>query len=180
MTTVARTERLSLRVPSMDDLDAMAALWADPATMRYIGKGVAWTREEVAARLERGARQHAEHGLCFWTIVRNADGAVMGQGGVVPIAFNGPEFELGYRLGRAFWGLGYATEAARLAAGHAFGTVGLERLVAVTYPENGPSRRVLAKVGFRQIGESDLYYGVHALTFELERGAWDAGAGAGD
>lgn len=177
MDTIAQSERLSLRVPSMDDLDAMAALWADPETMRYIGKGGVWTRDEVAARLERGARQHAERGLCFWTVVRNADGAVMGQGGVVPIAFNGPEFELGYRLGRAYWGRGYATEAARLAAGYAFGVAGLERLVAVAYPENAASLGVLAKAGFRATGESDLYYGVHALTFAMDRAGWAAAGG---
>lgn len=174
---IARSDRLLLRVPSMDDLDAMAALWSDPGTMRYIGTGGPWSREEVAMRLERGARQQAAHGMCFWTVERLEDGAVMGQCGVVPIAFNGPEFELGYRLGKAFWGLGYATEAARLAASHAFGPLGIERLVAVAYPENGPSRRVLEKVGFRATGESDLYYGVHALTFALERAAWADGAG---
>ena len=169
--TIARAERLHLRVPSMADLDALAAMWADPETMRYIGKGVPWTRDEVAARIERGARAHAERGFCFWTVVRNDDGEVLGQAGITAIDFNGPEIELGYRLGRQHWGHGYATEAAALAAAHAFGPLGLERLVAVAYPENIASRRVLTKVGFRETGASDRYYGVHALTFELLRPA---------
>jgi RimJ/RimL family protein N-acetyltransferase len=169
--TIVRAERLHLRVPSMADLDALAAMWTDPETMRYIGKGVPWTRDEVSARIERGARAHAERGFCFWTVVRNDDGEVLGQAGVTAIDFNGPEIELGYRLGRQHWGHGYATEAAALAAAQAFGPLGLERLVAVAYPENVASRRVLTKVGFRETGASDRYYGVHALTFELLRPA---------
>lgn len=169
MTTVTRSERLHLRVPSPADLDALAAMWADPDTMRFIGKGVPWTRDEVRQRLERAAAAHAATGMCFWTIVRTDDNQILGQGGVTAIAFNGPEVELGYRLGREHHGRGYATEAARLAAAHAFGLLGLTRLVAVTYPENIASRRVLAKVGFRETGTSDLYYGVHAATYELLR-----------
>ncbi|RMH27479.1 MAG: N-acetyltransferase [Planctomycetota bacterium] len=167
MELVARSERLSLVAPSMEHLDALCAMWSDAETMRYVGKGLAWTREEVAARIERAMKSHAERGMAFWTIVRNGDGVVLGQGGVVPIEFDGPEIELGYRLGRAHWGRGYATEAAGLTRDHAFGALGVGRLVAVTYPENVASRRVLAKVGFRETGESDKYYGVHAITFEM-------------
>lgn len=167
--TIARAQRLHLRVPSPADLDALAAIWADPETMRYIGKGVPWTRDEVAARIERGAKAHAERGYCFWTVVRNDDAVVLGQAGVTAIDFNGPEIELGYRFGRDHWGRGYATEAARLTINHAFGPLGLQRLVAVAYPENEPSRRVLTKVGFRQTGMSDRYYGVRAMTYELGR-----------
>lgn len=164
-----RSDRLRLIPPSMDHLDALAAMWSDPETMRYIGKGIPWTRDEVAARIERGARAHAERGFCFWTVVRNDDGEVLGQAGVTAIDFNGPEIELGYRFGRDHWGRGYATEAARLTIDHAFGPLGLERLVAVAYPENRPSRRVLTKVGFRETGMSDRYYGVRAMTYELGR-----------
>ncbi|MCC5824445.1 MAG: GNAT family N-acetyltransferase [Phycisphaerales bacterium] len=167
MTTIASSPRLHLRVPSMADLDALAAMWADPETMRYIGKGVPWTRDEVTARIERGARAHAERGFCFWTVVRNDDGAVLGQAGVTAIDFNGPEIELGYRLGREHWGRGYATEAARLAAAHATGPLGITKLVAVAYPENLASRRVLTKIGFHAAGLSDLYYGVTAMTYRL-------------
>ena len=171
MTTIARSPRLHLRVPSPADLDALAAMWADPETMRYIGKGVPWTRDEVAARIERGARAHAERGFCFWTVVRSDDGAVLGQAGVTTIDFNGPEIELGYRLGREHWRHGYATEAARLVADHALGPLGIRRLVAVAYAENLGSRRVLAKAGFREVGESDLYYGVRSLLHERLAGS---------
>lgn len=168
MTALTASQRLSLHAPSMGDLDALAAMWSDPETMKYIGKGVPWTRDEVHARLERAIRTQSEAHMTFWT-VRTAGGQIIGQAGVVPIAFAGPEHELGYRFGREHWGHGYATEAARLAATYAFEALHLPELVAVAYPENTASRRVLEKVGFRETGTSHLYYGVTCLRFELTR-----------
>lgn len=171
MSVIATTERLVLRVPRADDLDALAAMWGDAETMRFIGDGTPWTRDKVAERLARGIETHARSGLCFWTVERREDGAVLGQCGVVPIGFNGPEFELGYRLGRTHWGGGYATEAARAAATHALnpverGGAGVRRLVAVAYEENTASRRVLAKTGFTEVGPTDLYYDVRTVLHE--------------
>lgn len=168
MTVIASTDRLLLRAPTPEDAAPLAELWSDPETMRYIGPGDPWDEAKVRERIERAIRTHAESGMTFWTVC-DRDGVVMGQGGIVPITFNGPEHELGYRLGRAFWGRGYATEIARLSRDHAFGPLGLDRLVAVTYPENEASRRVLAKVGFRETGMSDLYYGVRCVRYVIER-----------
>lgn len=61
--------------------------------------------------------------------------------------------ELGYWIGVPYWGLGYATEAARLVAAFGFETLGLARLTAHTLARNPASSRVLEKVGFRFVGE---------------------------
>lgn len=161
-----QTQRLDLCVPSMDDLDALASMWSDPETMKYIGAGGAWDREKVAERIERAIETFNEHSLCFWTVVERETDTVIGQGGLVPIAFNGPEIELGYRLGRAHWGKGYATEIARAAAAYAFGPGGLDRLVAVCSEENLGSRRVLSKAGFRELGVSEVYYATRTILHE--------------
>lgn len=167
MSIVCQSERLSLVAPSMDHLDALTGLWSDAETMKFIGQGTAWPRDKVQARIERAIRTHAEHGMTFWTVVRSDDRTIVGQGGIVPIAFNGSEFELGYRFGREHWGRGYATETAALSRDHAFGPLGLERLVAVTDPNNAASQRVLIKTGFRETGTSDLYYNARCVTFEM-------------
>ncbi|MEM9374410.1 MAG: GNAT family N-acetyltransferase [Planctomycetota bacterium] len=168
MTTISSNDRITLRVPTPADVAPLAELWSDPETMQYIGAGEPWDEAKVRERIERAIVNQHSAGMCFWTVTDPA-GVVMGQGGLVPIEFNGPEVELGYRLGRSFWGKGYATEIARLSRDHAFGPLGLDRLVAVTYPENQASRRVLAKVGFRETGMSDVYYGVRCLAHELTR-----------
>jgi [ribosomal protein S5]-alanine N-acetyltransferase len=62
------------------------------------------------------------------------------------------EAELGYWIGRPYWGLGYATEAAAAALTHAFAELGLESVLAVTLEANPASLRVLAKLGFVEVG----------------------------
>lgn len=61
--------------------------------------------------------------------------------------------DLGYWLGVAYWNKGYATEAARAMAGHAFDVLGLKELGAAFHKSNPASGRVLEKVGFERIGE---------------------------
>ncbi len=172
---ITQTDRITLRAPCMGDVDALAAYWSDPETMKYIGKGgTPWTREQVVERIERAMRFCDEHGMTFWTAIENETGAIIGQGGLVPIAFNGPEIELGYRLGKPHWGKGYATEIARASARVGFERFGHDRLVAVSYPENIASRKVLVNTGFEERGLSDLYYEVTSMRYELTKERWVA------
>ena len=166
---VIQTDRLLLLVPSMDDCGALHELWSDPETMKYIGAGGVWTREQIEERLQRAMRTQQEHGMTFWTIIERDSGSIIGQGGLVPIEFDGPEIELGYRLGRDHWGNGYASEIARASAAYGFGALGVDELVAVCYEENLPSRRVLLKAGFHEVGESDLYYGVRTIVHRMTK-----------
>jgi RimJ/RimL family protein N-acetyltransferase len=169
------TTRLRLLNPMPAHVEPLAELFADPDTMRYIGSGVPWTRDDIARRLDRGMQLNADGHPYFWTVVRADSNEVIGQGGLVPITFNGPETELGYRLGQPHWGQGFATEIARAAVECALtptsaGGLGLDRLVAVCYEDNLPSRRVLAKAGFRELGPTTLYYNVRSILHELCKG----------
>ena len=105
-------------------------------------------------------------GIPICGIAGDQQASLIGQGGLVPINFNDPETELGYRLGRDHWGNGYATEIARATAAYGFERLRLDRLVAVCYEENLGSRRVLRKSGFRELGESDVYYSVRTILHE--------------
>jgi len=89
-----------------------------------------------------GARNHA------FLLIRKEDRAVLGGGG-----FGGPArvAELGYGLGRAYWGRGYATEAVGAMLDHAR-TLGLHRLEAYSFVDNPASARVLEKAGFVDLG----------------------------
>ena len=81
-----------------------------------------------------------------------------GVGGLVGMVRIGIDSErhrsanIGYGVNPDFWGRGYATEAARLIVGFGFETLGLHRIWATHHPENGASRRVLDKIGFREEG----------------------------
>ncbi len=112
----------------------------------------------------------AEHGFSLWLATEKATGAVVGDCGLQPLEFRGPEVELGYRLGRRHWGRALATEAATVCLRTGFEELGLERIVAVAYPDNAASRRVLEKIGFRYEGLGRHYGG--AAVYCCSRARW--------
>jgi RimJ/RimL family protein N-acetyltransferase len=151
--TLLETDRLRLRAFRHDDLDALGRMYADPAVTRYV---CAPLEPLQAYRMAAGAlaflRRHADPtqpGL--WAIERRADGVLMGRVGLS--AWHDPDghrdrWELGYLLGSPYWGHGFATEAARAVRDHARDHLDLGALVALVHPDNVPSHRVLAKLGF--------------------------------
>lgn len=96
-------------------------------------------------------------------------GTPVGDAMLVPIARQGPEFELGYRFAKHAWHLGLATEAATPVLRYALHTLNLERVVAVTDPDNHPSQRVLTKLGFTPQGHTDRYYNQTTALFQFRR-----------
>jgi RimJ/RimL family protein N-acetyltransferase len=163
--TAIETPRLRLRRLSPADEADLVALDSDPEVMRYVGsppgvKPPAETRERVRQRIG------TDHGpLGFWRIEARGDGAFLGLGALILMPA-GDDVELAYRLTRAAWGRGIAAEAGAVLVDYAFGTVGLPRLVAVTYPDNRASQRVLDKLGFARGGLVE-YRGVHVVHYAL-------------
>jgi RimJ/RimL family protein N-acetyltransferase len=92
---------------------------------------------------------------------------VIGSAALKPLEDTGPEIEVGYHLGRAHWGRGYATEAARGLLQHGFERLGLARIVAVVDPENTRSLAVVARLGMRAEGPCRCY-DRDCLKFALE------------
>lgn len=176
-TTLITTDRLTIRSISMDDLPAFCEVFTDPAVMRYIGDGSIRDPDTIRDRMRQAIDLEQKTGLAFWTALLNKPdpaagapaGAIIGDCGLVPIARIGPEIEIGYRLARRFWGRGYATEAARAVLHHAFTTLRLDKVIAVTIPENYPSQHVLAKIGLRRVGLTDKHYDTTTMLFELSR-----------
>jgi len=169
---ILETERLCLRPVVADDLDPIAALYGDPEVMRFIGLQGALDREQARERLDFMIDHWQRHGFGMWAVLRKPDGAFLGRCGLRYLD-DTSEIELGYTLGRAHWGLGYATEASRVVVRHAFAVLGIERLVAIADPANTASVRVMQKIGmsYERLGH---FYGsecvLYALTSPNERG----------
>jgi len=161
------TQRLRLRRLRPSDEADLVALDSDPDVMRYVGSpaGVK-SPEETAerARLRIGADQGP---VGFWRVESRTDGTFYGLGALIQMP-TGDDVELAYRLIRPAWGRGIASEAGAALVEYAFGTLGLSRLVAVTYPENRASQRVLDKLGFMRHGDLD-YKGVRTAYYVLVR-----------
>lgn len=151
------TERLILRGPTEADLaDWTACIWSDPEVMRYMPR-MDDTPDAFAKAVLAGftsAREQQRVGA--WVITDKADGRFMGHC-MLRYRETLDDHELGYALGKAFWGKGYATETARALVRYGFKQANLERIFAVVIPENVPSSRVLDHLGFAYEKDGVLY-----------------------
>lgn len=153
MVPILETERLRLRGHTAADFETVAAMWADPDVVRYIG-GRPSTREESWARLLRYPGMWALLGYGFWAIEEKASGRLAGEGGFADFkrdispAMDAPE--QGWALASWAHGRGYGSEAvaAMIAWGEAH--FGRRDFVCIISPENAPSIRVAEKVGYRE------------------------------
>jgi RimJ/RimL family protein N-acetyltransferase len=168
------TARLRLRRLRPSDEPDLVALDSDPEVMRYVGSppGARPPAETVARARRRIGSDHGPYG--WWRVEGRHDGAFHGLGLLLPMP-DGDGIEVGYRLGRPSWGQGIATEAAAALVDYALGGQGLPRVVAVVYPDNAASRRVLDKLGFAPDGACE-YNGARALRYVLAAEAWRARA----
>ena len=165
------TERLVLRPFADTDVDAFHAnVLSDDEVMRWASpQRRAFTREESRVALERYVAQQERAGFSLWAVLERETGALVGNCGLIPFGWEGPEIEVGYRIGRAWWGRGYATEAALASLELGFADLEVDRIVAVTDPDNVRSQRVLEKIGMRPEGRT-LYRGEETLFYVAERG----------
>lgn len=141
------TERLTLRPPVPEDLDPLEELFTDAEAMRHIGSGEPWDESRMAQSLDRKITQLSERGFTLYTVVRRADGRVLGDCGLNVWPDTG-EIEIGWRLAREHWGQGYATEAAGAVFDHARTDLELCRLICMVEEENTPSWRIAQRLGF--------------------------------
>ena len=136
------TARLALRPASPEHVDLHVELDADPEVMRYISGGRASTRLEIE-QIVRGVRGTR------WTATLLDSGLFVGW---FSLRSSGPgEFDLGYRLRRAMWGQGLATEGTRALVDHAFTARDAARVWAQTMMVNARSRAVMERCGLRYL-----------------------------
>ncbi len=167
------TARLRLRVFTDQDLEDLYLIRSDPDVMRFI-TGAPSTREEVSARISKHRDGWHENEFGQWAITGIDDPALMGWCGLGFLDHT-PEIEVGYGLARRYWGQGIATEAAAASLRYGFEFLNLERIVAVAFPQNTGSRRVMEKLGMRYVKPA-FYYGAELVYYELLRNDFAGGA----
>jgi RimJ/RimL family protein N-acetyltransferase len=156
---VIETGRLLLREWRDEDREPFARVNAEPEVNRFLG--IAGTREESDAGIERQRAMLAAHRHCFWAMERKEDGAFLGFCGLrtgvpgTPIAL---DVEIGWRLGSAFWGKGYAREAAAACFGWAFAELKVPRVVSITVPANSRSWGLMERLGMTRRPDMDFLH----------------------
>jgi ribosomal-protein-alanine N-acetyltransferase len=157
MTITLRTQRLLLREWRDTDRELFAAMSADPAVMEMLLPFP--DRAASDAWVGRMQAHCDEHGFCQWAVEIPGEANLIGAIGLnwVPqqMAFT-PAVEMGWRLARAYWGRGYAFEAARAVIEDGFGRLGLDEIVAYTVPANWRSWGLMERLGMTRNPSEDF------------------------
>ena len=149
--------RLLLRQWRDEDLPEFAAMCADPQVMRYFPAPL--SRLESASLIGRIRGHFAEHGFGLWALERKDTGQFIGFTGLGVVGFDAPftpATEIGWRLAREHWGLGYASEAAWTALRCGFDRLALKEIVAFTTLSNLPSEKVMQAIGMHHDSADDF------------------------
>lgn len=150
MALILETNRLLLRHQTLDDLDALWALYCNPEITKFIPDAPR-SYEEAREELEwhmHGHPRHPELGL--WATIHKETGKFIGRCGLLPWEIEEKqEVEIAYTLAQEYWGQGLATEAAKSILQYGFEILKLRRMICLIDPENVASQHVAEKIGMR-------------------------------
>ncbi len=167
------SERLILRRPAASDAPAIAAAVADPDILAFLPLlPDPYALVDAERWIAEADESYGRIGICDLVICRASDGALVGVVGFRPRSDG--TAETGYWIAKDHRGHGYAAEATRRFAAHAFERLGYRRIVAAVKPENVASQKVIARIGFVRIGEETRDYPNRGWHHRLDVYALDA------
>jgi RimJ/RimL family protein N-acetyltransferase len=166
------TSRLVIRSFEPTDAAGMLAVFGDPEVRRYLPPSPDPTLETMQKSVARRMAMEADHGHGLWAVERKDTGELIGDCGLMLVEGTGPEVEIAYHYKRSAWSQGFGTEAAIACLAQGFGPIGLARIIAICFPENVGSWRVMEKAGMTY-DSSASYYGLSGLRkYVADRASW--------
>lgn len=161
---------MTMRMWRESDFEAHAAVCADPVVMRFLGEGKSLDRMGAWRHLAMLVGHWHLRGYGHWVVEEKSSGRYAGR-----VGFYNPEgwpgFELGWTLGREFWGKGYATEAARRALRYAFEEMNRDHVISLIDPANEASIKVAGRIGEKAKGETEVF-GKRVIVYGMSRSEW--------
>ncbi|MEH1824331.1 MAG: GNAT family N-acetyltransferase [Nostoc sp.] len=175
MTNLLETERLIIRswIPESDAEQAFA-IYSDPEVTQFLGKSshvtsIELQRQRLIEGIERMHQRNNSTGA--WAIVEKETTTIVGTILLKQLpdkdGLPTQDYEVGWHLRRAVWGKGYATEAGQAMLNYGFSVLNLPVIYAVVKPENHASIRVTERLGMKPVGQTNKYYGIKLLLFQL-------------
>jgi|ERR1043165_1197992 RimJ/RimL family protein N-acetyltransferase len=145
---VVETDRLIVRWLSPDDDDFILGLLNEPSWLRFIGNKSVKTKADARAYILKGpVAMYSRLGFGLYLVELKEEGRSIGICGLIKRDAL-EDVDIGFAFLPAYWGKGYAYEAASAVMDHGKTAFGLKRLVAITSPDNEASVRLLEKLGF--------------------------------
>lgn len=157
------TERLALRPLSLSDGDALYEIFAEKNVTDYFPNPNPPDRAKIDRIIESQLHHWQEHDCGWWAVEDLTDKALMGWCGLQYLP-DTDEMEVAYMLGKAFWGQGYATEAALASLNYGIQKMKFKMIVGIVHPKNRASQNVLEKIGMQFTLET-VYFGMPCYRY---------------
>ena len=171
------TTRLNLRPFQKSDVDHAFAVLGDAGTMLFYPSP--YSKEQVGTIIRRNIESFETHGYGLFAVLETDTGAFVGDCGITVQNIDGQvEFEIGYRIRKDRWGLGYAPEAAEAIKSYGFQHLRMKKLCSYMPSDHIQSRRVAEKIGMqlekeyqnpRNRGIFTSVYSIHNPHLPIER-----------
>jgi len=154
--TIIETERLILRGFEESDLDNYYELISNENVYKWLGNRQRKSREEAKNLLSNFISEFSKNGIGVLAVIAKESGKLIGKAGVKYIReFDAIEYL--YALNYRDWNKGYATEIGRNFIRHYRRNVSDDKLIAIVYPDNIGSKKVLTKLGFELKGQKEIF-----------------------
>lgn len=165
------TERLLLRKFTEDDLEKIIELRSDSEVARYIGGTKAsdreWNKSRLNFYLTTYLANFEQRGFGQMAMLWKETGEMIGWAGLQPLEDSG-EIEVAYGMARKYWGKGLAYEAAVACMKHGFMKSGVNRIVAISHPDNNNSWGIMKKLGMSYEG-TRTHYGMEVVFYAISK-----------
>lgn len=145
---IFKTERIGFSLWDKSDIQLASSLWSHPDVMRLLSVRGVYTPSQIAERLAREIQNQESFGIQYWKLYNLETSEFMGCCGLKPYHEEPDIYELGFQLLPAFWGKGYASEAAQFSLSYALDVLKARNVFSGHHPQNESSRKLLAKLGF--------------------------------
>lgn len=152
--TVLTTDRLIVRELTVDDIEALYNIYQDPEIREYLDDFHDSLIVEKEKHIAYIKNIYHFYGFGFWGIFLKEDQQLIGRCGIeLKLINNVPEYEIGYLLGKAYQGYGYARECATAVITYSFTELKIPRIVAIIDKSNIRSLHLAKLIGMKQSGE---------------------------
>jgi RimJ/RimL family protein N-acetyltransferase len=159
------SERLLYRRITPDDLPWLIEMRTAPAVSRYLGGSRMQNAEKLTERIKFYIDCYDKFGFGLAVMSLKETGEAIGTSGLQPLEDTG-EVEVGYNMSEEHWGKGYGTECCMAWLRFGFEQAGLDRIVAVAFPENKASWRIMEKCGMRY-EKTEEHYGNECVFYAI-------------
>ncbi len=162
------TARLMIRDFVEEDAIDYHRTLGDPEVMGRIPGGPSPSVKFTLEKIRKYNAYMEKEGMTLWALEHKENGEIIGNCGLFHVEMKLEDVEVSYDIRPKYWNQGYATEAATAVLEYGLTSLGLDRIIAITFPDHKASMRVMEKAGMVYVG-TGVYYEMEMVVYEKVR-----------